>query len=145
MSNLIHLHRITCYTCYDYGVIIDRFDQTKRTPCLCRAAQPPQEDKMSDETKRTSRLASYGQDASRWIASQIYTRMLTAHTEFIMKIKTVRFGEALTSDINIGEMIYREDEGAVYFNEDDGIIFILVNGSDEDELAAGQVGPMGDM
>lgn len=104
---------------------------------------------MSDETKHTSRLPSYGQGAPRWIASQIYTRMLLKRPDLIQKVSVLKFGVKLPNDFNIGSVIYSEPGGMVYFNEDGGGVFILLtdddDDSDETELAAGQVGPMGDM
>jgi hypothetical protein len=42
MSNLLRVHIIKCYHCYDLGYIIDRFDHSKRARCHCRAGDPPQ-------------------------------------------------------------------------------------------------------
>lgn len=104
------------------------------------------------KTKHASRLPSYGQGAPRWIANQIYTRMLLAHQDIIPLISVAKFGTKVPDDINIGSAVHSEPGGIVYFNEDGGGVFILVKESgsqigpyDGNELDAGQVGPMGDM
>lgn len=36
-DNLLTVKIVKCRICYDYGVVIDRFDQAKRIPCHCPA------------------------------------------------------------------------------------------------------------
>lgn len=103
-------------------------------------------------SKHTSRLPSCGQDSPRWIATQIYTRMLIERQDLIPKISGLGFGAMLPDDINIDSAVYSEPGGMVYFNEDGGGVFVLVGDRagqigpyEGDELDAGQVGPMGDM
>ncbi|KKL53722.1 hypothetical protein LCGC14_0937460 [marine sediment metagenome] len=38
-GNLLTLKIIKCLACYDFGEIIDPFDQAKRTPCACQPAR----------------------------------------------------------------------------------------------------------
>jgi hypothetical protein len=40
-GNLLALKIVKCLACYDYGVIVDRFDQDKRSPCECGAKKEP--------------------------------------------------------------------------------------------------------
>jgi hypothetical protein len=39
LGNLLTLKIIHCLTCYDFGEIIDPFDQARRVVCACRSAR----------------------------------------------------------------------------------------------------------
>ncbi len=104
------------------------------------------------KTKHTARLPSYGQNAPRWIANQIYARALVERKDLTPLIFVVKFGTKVPGDIDIGSVGHEEPRGAVHFNEANGNIFILLKKVEErpgpydgNELTAGQVGPVGDM
>jgi hypothetical protein len=50
-GNVMTLKIINCYACYDFGEVIDKFDQGKRERCHCQAA--------NDKTNRKKSQVSH--------------------------------------------------------------------------------------
>lgn len=152
MPNLIHLHILNCLKCHDLGFIVNRFDHSQRTPCTCQAARPqPSPPPVTHDpdiyqdynmNKHTSRLAQTGTGPA-WQSQQVYMRMLRATPEIRYKIEKVLYLSEPPSD----PVIFGDSHGTVYFNEATGVVSVVLADleSDVEELAAGQVGPMGEM
>lgn len=94
--------------------------------------------------KHTSRLPTTGEDSPRYRGTQLWMRMLAYKPEMRFKVKLVRLEihTSLPDGVSSGSRIYGDGAGDVYI-EDDKAYVVLADESDAEELAAGQVGPMG--
>lgn len=93
-------------------------------------------------TDHASRLTQTGTGRT-WQATQVYMRMLRHKPEIRYKIQNVDYLSEPPDD----PVIFSDPHGTVYFNKATGVVSVILADleSDAEELAAGQVGPMGNM
>ncbi len=90
--------------------------------------------------KHTSRLAQTGTGPA-WQSQQVYMRMLRCKPAMRYRVKKLCYLSEPPSD----PVIFGDSHGTVYFNEATGVVSVVLADleSDAEELAAGQVGPIG--